>query len=179
MSASGLPPPLQEATLYIQVKDRMLFRPEVPVYNSPGHSFGRKDPKKRRPGKRCRRKTVREDSINKANNSFRTELPDTIFGKHKIISLVRRKILFFINVVARTISLPAFQPRASLHLPWARLSSPFRPFSCLVSIIYFSKRLCIKSSFLKRGKASQVRRVSQDISRMKVRHLFILINLRT
>ncbi len=74
------------------------------------------------PGKRCRRKTVREDSINKANNSFRTELPDTIFGKHKIISLVRRKILFFINVVARTISLPAFQPRASLHLPWARLS---------------------------------------------------------
>lgn len=43
-------------------------------------------------GKGCRGKTVRDDSMNKANNPFRTELRDIISGKHKIISRVRNKI---------------------------------------------------------------------------------------
>ena len=39
-------------------------------------------------GKGCRRETGRKDSMNKANNPFRTGLQDIIFGKNEVISIV-------------------------------------------------------------------------------------------
>ena len=80
-------------------------------------------------GRGCRRKTVREDSMNKAKNPFRTELQDTIFGKHKVISIVRNKIFSLMNVIERTFLMSVFKPRATLlrRLLWARICWPFRP----------------------------------------------------
>lgn len=99
-------------------------------------------------GKGCSRKTVRVDSMSKVNNSFRTELSDIIFGKHKVISLVRNKIFSFMNVVTRTILMPIFQPRAppeASGLPWARINWPFRLMDCLFIIITVSERYVYSS----------------------------------
>ena len=60
-------------------------------------------------------KTVREDSMNKANNPFRTEWQEIISGKNKIITFVRNKIFSLMDVITRTILILIFQPR---ELPW-------------------------------------------------------------
>jgi len=52
-------------------------------------------------GKGCRRKTVRADSMNKSNNSFRTELSGIISGKYKG-HRTRTKYDFLFNILYRT-----------------------------------------------------------------------------
>ena len=72
-------------------------------------------------GKECRGKTVRGNSMNKANNTLRTELQNFIFGKYETIIFVRNMNFTFLNVIARTISLLAQKPRV---LPWATICCP-------------------------------------------------------
>ena len=61
-------------------------------------------------GKGYRGKTVRGNSMNKANNSLRTELQNLNFGKYETLIFVRNMNFTFINVIARTISLLAINP---------------------------------------------------------------------
>jgi hypothetical protein len=61
-------------------------------------------------GKGYRGKTVRGNSMNKANNSLRTKLQNLNFGKYETLIFVRNMNFTFINVIARTISLLAINP---------------------------------------------------------------------
>ena len=79
------------------------------------------------------------------HHCFKRNGSTSFFGKHKAICLVRNKIFSLMDVIARTIFLFAFQPRATLRLPWARLSWPFRPFLLslliIISVIIYVGRI--------------------------------------